>query len=269
MKIGSKIIAKVGIKFASPAQGAVFAPLALKFVHSGPYVFFIPDYDPPHRAPVMTINANGTTTQTNLPSESPKIQNRNMGAIVGGSVAAIFVVIGTVSFVKLRRRWRRSRPRSILPTDPVSVGPQLIVSPFDRNSFDQYTENLAEQRPLRIGEQEVAMVAPNRLSSSPPPILPLLPPVASVPVGLTDKEMARLRSEAFSSPEPRNFQVSASNVSRSTSPPSLNIVTESGESPYHNRRLHSEVESLRREVEQLRAEGLVVGAPPSYAEGDG
>jgi hypothetical protein len=33
----------VGIMFVSPAQGAVFAPLALKLVHSNPSIFFIRD----------------------------------------------------------------------------------------------------------------------------------------------------------------------------------------------------------------------------------
>ena len=42
-------------------------------------------------------------------------------------------------------------------------------------------------------------------------------------------------------------------------------------STYDPRRLHSEVENLRREMERLRThtEGLVIGAPPSYTEGDG
>jgi hypothetical protein len=58
--------------------------------------------------------------------------------------------------------------------------------------------------------------------------------------------------------------------SQSTSSPA-NAVTESGEatSPYDTRRLHSEVESLRREMEQLRTEGLIIEAPPSHTEGDG
>jgi len=77
-------------------------------------------------------------------------------------------------------------------------------------------------------------------------------------------QMARLRAEALSSPEPHNLQASALNMSQSTSP--QNAVTESGGPPLDTRRFHSEFESLRREVERL---GLVVAAPPSYAEGDG
>ena len=85
-------------------------------------------------------------------------------------------------------------------------------------------------------------------------------------VGLSDKEIVRLRAEALNSPQPR---VSALNISQPTSSPNAIQVTESGELPYDTRRLHSEFETLRWEVERLRADGLVVTAPPGYAEGDG
>ena len=188
-----------------------------------------------------------------------------MGAIVLGCVAAIFAVIGIVTFVLRRHKWRRSRPRSILSTDS---GPQMIVSPFYLDSFDTNRDSRisAEQQPLVIGEPEAEMVALHPLSSSPHAILPLRQ-VAPVPVGLTDKEIARLRAEALSSPQSHIFRVSESNMSRPTS--SLNAVAGSAESRFDTQRLHSEFESLRREMERLRQEGLIVTTPPSYAEGDG
>ncbi len=196
-----------------------------------------------------------------------------MGAIVGGTigcVAAIFAVIGIITSVRRRRRWRPSRPRSIFSTESADASPQIIVSPFYPDSFDANRDSgiSTEQPPSVIGDPEAEMVALHRLSPLPPAVLPLPPPPTPVPVGLSDKEMARLRAEAlFSSPQPHDFRFSALNMSQSTS--SLNAVTESGEPPFDTQRLHSEFESLRREVERLREEGFVVAAPPSYAEGDG
>ena len=119
----------------------------------------------------------------------------------------------------------------------MDADPQM-VTPFDPNSFQ------ATLDPRTSAQQQFFTRDPNV-------------------VGLSDKEIARLRAEALSFPQPH---VSASNMSRPTS--SLNAVAESGESPFDTRRLHTEFESLRREVERLRAEGLVVTAPPTYAEGD-
>jgi hypothetical protein len=198
---------------------------------------------------------------------STKKQSRNMGAIVGGTivgVAAIFAMIGIVTFAQRRRRWRHFRPRSILST----VGPQMISSPFGPNSFDAHRDSgiSTEQQPLVIGDPEAEMAARHHLSSFPPAVPPLLRQMGPVPVGLSDKELARLRAEALCSPQPHNFRISALNMSQPMSP--SNTFTESGDSSLDTRRLHSEFESLRREVERLREEGLVVGAPPSYAEGD-
>ena len=259
--------------FVSPAQGAVFAPLALKFVLNGPSFFFIPDYDLPHSVPVQTIDVNwtSTATATNLPSESPPKKNANTGAIAGGiaAVVAIFAAIGIATFGRRRWGWRRhgSRPKSVLFTDSADEGPQIIMSPFYPDSFDANRDSgiSAEQQPLVVGDPEADMVTPHRLSFSPPAVLPRQVAPA-VPAGLSDKELARLRAEGLSSPQAYNFRVSALRMPQPTSPP--NDVTEPGGSSFDTRRLHTEFESLRREVEQLRAEGLVVAAPPSYAEGD-
>jgi len=112
------------------------------------------------------------------------------------------------------------------------------------------------------------MVALNRLSSMSPKPRPFLQPGTPVPVGLSDKEIARLRVEGFDSQQSRNPGVLSSDVIQSTSSP--NAIPESREAPYDPRRLHSEVETLvRQEMERLHAEGLVNGAPPSYTEGEG
>lgn len=158
----------------------------------------------------------------------------------------------------------------------MNADPHLIVTPFDPNSSEVTQDSgiRAEQQPLVIGEPEAEMVALQRLSSSPASplaILPLSPPVAPIPVGLSAKELARLRTEALSFPQSPHPGVSTSTSNASQSLSSPNVTPEPGEaiSPYDTRRLHSEVESLRREMERLRAEGLVIAAPPSYTEGDG
>ncbi len=157
--------------------------------------------------------------------------------------------------------------------------PQVIVTPFDPNSYS--SEVIAhdsinstprtEQQPLIAAEDpEGEMVALHRLSSvpTPPDLIPRSRPAEPIPAGLTDNDLARLRAEARSSP-PQSHNLSTPDVSQSTFS-SGNAVTESGEatSAYDPRRLHSEVESLRREMERLRTEGIIIEAPPSYTEGD-
>jgi hypothetical protein len=122
---------------------------------------------------------------------------------------------------------------------------------------------------------EGEMVALRRLSqtSIPPTVLPRPRPVAPVPAGLSGKEVARLRAEAratTSGPHRRSYNGPSPNasLSESTSPPENAVTGESGEATsLETRRLHSEVESLRREMERLRAEGVIIEAPPSYTEG--
>jgi len=169
-----------------------------------------------------------------------------------------------------RRRRRRARARSILTfsTSFRDVGPELIATPFDPYSHEAVQDSriLAEQQPL---ETEAEMIALHHRSSTPPTALALPQLGTPVPVGLSDKEIARLRrGEGVNSQQSHNPEVPSSNVLQSTSPP--NAVSESREAPYDPRRLHSEVETLvRREMERLHAEGLGIAAPPSYAEGDG
>ncbi len=150
----------------------------------------------------------------------------------------------------------------------MEAGPQIIVTPFDPD-FPEAIQGSGippEQQPLVSETTEAEMIALRHLSFSPPTLLPLHQPMTPELVGLSDKELARLRAEALTSQQSINR--STSNEPRPTS--SSNSVTGSGgaTSPFDTQRLHSEVESLRREMEQLRSEGLAVAAPPSYTEGD-
>ncbi|KAI9434462.1 hypothetical protein H4582DRAFT_779046 [Lactarius indigo] len=206
---------------ASPAQGAVYAPLALK-------------------APVFQITAS-LMTGTSSKSHS--------GAIAGGVIGGLTVMLA-IAFVK-RRQWKQnhrttsitvmsyadsSTESALIAAVPVDVGPQidrqqqLAHGPF----FWEYSLNP-------------------------------LPPVVSTPVGLSCKELARLRSNGLrSQPTDRG-------------PPDLSLIATTDEGAPDGlpavatgsseaRRLRSEVEILRHEVLQLRAERSEV--PPTYASGE-
>jgi hypothetical protein len=194
----------------------------------------------------------------------------NTAAIVGGIIggaAAICSVIGIVVFV--RRRRRRPRPRSVLSHSSEDVS-QVIMTPFNPIPSEATLDagTWAAQQPLLPGDREAEMVALYGLSSTLPAVVQRSRPVAPAPVGLSGKELARLRAETLSSEQSQN--PSTSNVSQSTSSPNAVDESSGATSSYDPRRLQSEVESLRREMDRLRTEGLVVtGAPPSYTEGDG
>ena len=176
-------------------------------------------------------------------------------------------MIGIVVFV--RRRRRRPRPRSILSDSSGDVS-QVITTPFNPIPSEATLDSGSRvaQQPLLPGDHEAEMVALHGLSSTLPAVVPRSQPVAPVPVGLSGKELARLRAEALSSEQSQN--PSTSNLSQSTSSPNAVNESSGATSSYDPRRLQSEVDSLRREMERLRTEGLVVtGAPPSYTEGDG
>ena len=144
------------------------------------------------------------------------------------------------------------------------------MTPFDLNLPEAAHDiGITTQQPPITDGPGAETVALRHLSSASPIPLPISRPVTPVPVGLSDKELARLRAEVLTSQQPDNVRDSTPNVSQSTSSPTAVAETGGAASPYDSRRLHSEVESLRREMERLRAEGLVVVAPPSYSEGNG
>jgi hypothetical protein len=168
---------------------------------------------------------------------------------------------------------------STADSNSIEADPHVIVTPFDPNSYssEEITQGSrnsarAEQQPLIATDgPEGEMVALHHLSptSTPPNVLARSRPAGPVPAGLSSKEVARLRAEARARGSPQQpHNGSSPNVSHSESTSSAeNAVTESGEatSSFDTRRLHSEVESLRREMERLRAEGVVIEAPPGYS----
>ena len=163
-------------------------------------------------------------------------------------IGAFFAVTTTVH---LRRK--PTGPRSISISDSGSYGeaqaPRIWV----------------EQQQLVNEEPGEEMITLHHLSSASPTAFPLPSPGTPALTGLSGKAIAQLRSEGLDSQQSpgRDLGASSSNVLQSISPP--DAVTESREVPYDRQRLHSEIENIvRRQVEQLHREGLVIESPPSY-----
>ncbi|KAN0141387.1 DUF1793 domain containing protein [Lactarius tabidus] len=188
---------------ASPAQGAMYAPLALK-------------------VPVRQITANPVTTGASSNSNSPRNSQSHASAIAGGAIgAAVLLAIGAALLAR-----RRSRRRKLMESSLVKSDLPTTVTPFN----------------------------PTLLHASTPSDSPVSSSrVAPPPVGLSSKELARLRQDS-SRPQ-----------STDASPPGpLSTTAESGVATTSSeaRRLQTEVESLRREMQQLRVERFE--APPGY-----
>jgi len=187
-------------------------------------------------------------------------------AAVTGSIAAILVVL--VVFALARRRRRRQKRESF---DLTEDQPLAIITPFEPIPLsDASSRNnsaiWAEQQQLLSDPPEAGIIPePHDLSSAPPPVPPHsnLRPVAPVTVGLSGKELARLRAEGRNA-----LQTLPSSLSNESQPTSSIVEQGGATSPFEapSRRLQLEVESLRRDVQELRTERFE--APPSYTSGD-
>ncbi len=270
----------------------MYAPLALTFVYDHRlFIRCLTHY--PLRAPVVPIIANATATAT----ASSSSHTGAIAGVIAGGVAALILVAGTIAFVRRRRRqdgFRKSAGSSF-SSAAMEAGSQMTVMPFN--------PTLAVAAPLEAGSR--SRTASDGRSSTSGPSLPPSQSVAPVPVGLTSKELAQLRSAAMRSPPTTHPWSSSSGSPPSQSvapvpvgltgkelarlrsaalrsPPTTHARTSSSEShppiistaegststpAPETRRLQSEVESLRREMQELRAERFE--APPSYGAGGG
>jgi hypothetical protein len=188
------------------------------------------------------------------------------GAIAGGVIGgAALLAIGAIALVALRRR-RRSRrrksigsaferdvidvpdfPMTLTPFNATLTGTTELETGSQANSQERWTEP--------VEPETVPLVHSSTPSDSPVPSSRVVP----LPVGLSSKELARLRVDS-------SFTQSTDALS---SGPPLTATTELGVTTPSSdaRRLQSEVESLRREMQQLRAERFE--APPVYHEDGG
>ncbi|KAH9021639.1 hypothetical protein EDB84DRAFT_1580788 [Lactarius hengduanensis] len=229
---------------ASPAQGAMYAPLALT-------------------APVVQITVNATTTTTTTTSSSSSSYTGAIAGSIAGGVVALILVVGTIVFVRRRRRqddFRKSTGTSFSGAT-MEAGSQMTVTPF--------SPTLAAAASLEAGYQSGSTSFASLPPPPPPPPPSQIAALAPVPVGLTDKELARRRSAAIRSPPTSHARTSSSGSQPTVTYPSTIGTSEGSRSTPtpETRRLQSEVESLRREMQELRAERFE--APPSYGTGGG
>jgi len=154
---------------ASPAQGAMLAPLALK-------------------APVLAIHASGVSVGTRRAPAGTIV------AAVTGSIAATLVVL--VVFALARRRQRGQRRKSTEAFD-LTEHNSLIVTPFEPISLlgayaHNSSTNWTEEQQLLSGAPEAGIIPEDRdLSSAPPPVPfdPNLRPVAPITGGLSARTL--------------------------------------------------------------------------------
>ncbi|KAH9031250.1 hypothetical protein EDB84DRAFT_1676782 [Lactarius hengduanensis] len=224
----------------SPAQGAMYAPLALE-------------------APVVLIIPNPTATGT---SSTPHTSLSVVTKGVIGGVAAL-LVIGAIALVVWRRRRRGHRRTSARPSFPSEIVSGVTVTPFDPTR-PITTEIALHPAGPQTDSQQLLFHRPYSPDDSP---LPLRRTV-TIPVGLSDKELARLRSLANGPPsQPTDGQPSNPLLTVTTDRGELGGVAGVATSSFDAQRLQFENNFLRHEIQQLRVERSEF--PPSYASDAG
>ena len=234
----------------------MYAPLALKFVlYTAPFSMadslFL-------SAPVQKITISPLPSYDNVGGSRTGHTAAITGIAIGG---AALLAIGVIVLATRRLRRRRRRPKSIGSTfETVIMEPDwpMIVTPFNPTLTEATEPEAGSQANLqqRWFEPVEPETVPLVHASTPPVPSPRVEPV---PVGLSSKELARLRQDNLLS-QSTDAQPSDPLLSATSE---LGVATSSSEA----RRLQSEVETLRREMEQLLAERYEV--PPSYASEDG
>ena len=169
------------------------------------------------------------------------------------------LVIGTFAFKLVDRRRRRKYSGSLFEKDVIDPDMPIIVTPFNPTLTGAEELDTAPQTHwLQPGSEPmepetVPLVHPLNLSDSPMPSSRVVP----FPIGLSSKELARLRAEGSHSQSPDAL----------SSGPRLTAAAErSANTSYSDARgLQSRVEFLWHEMQQILAERIE--APPGYEDG--
>jgi hypothetical protein len=213
---------------------------------------------PPLRAPVRQIIINPITTGT---SSKPQPKS-HAGVIAGGTIGGVsaFLAIGAITLLVQRRRKRSYRRQSIassFETNTIAPNWPTTVTPFNQALIGVAGLETGSQMNSQRHLADPVRPEGIPLARAPPLNSPMsFPGVVSFPVGLSSKELARLRAE--------------NSRSQSNGPwlsgPTLAATTElsGATSSLEAQRLRSEVEYLRNEMQQLRVERPE--APPDYED---
>ena len=237
------------------------------------------------RIPVKAIQFNTTTTATQpttspTTTSHPKTSHVSVAARAIISTIAALALIGAVIlvFIWYRRKYNTIGGSSVSSSGVMeaALGSRVEVTPFvsSRHEIthgDPMTGTGWQQPQSGLPATVVTDADVHDPYSSPSGLHSQSP--ASVPVGLSDKGLARIRAENLRS-QPAIHTITVAlpgDASRSPSPSLPATATEQRGSPTSQplfRTLQSQVDRLWREMRQLRAERLGSEAPPSYAEHD-
>jgi hypothetical protein len=214
-------------RMLSTVQGVLEASSSTFFVQNGTNVGCVLQFYPTTSSS-SSSSSSTPTSAVQVSSATSSKTTSHTGAVAGGIIggaAAVILAIGAIIIIIARRRRRDHMRRKTVDPSFSFFSNDRVTTPFNPTPTD-------------------------RPSSSPVPLNP-------IPVGLSSKELARLRSSAV---EPTPGAGTSSQPTTGPTPSSEARTTTS----------QSEVEYLRREVQRLRGQQQIrtegFEAPPSYGE---
>jgi len=223
----------------------MFAPLALKCVFSTSLFPWLISFL--RRIPVQAIQINTTT-----PQKPQRPHAASVAKPVIGAVAALLLVIGILAFILWHRRRSNigeSPATSIAGMSPVQG---IVLTPFTPGYLNE-THGLGDAEPWMEWQ------GPQSGPRSP----------SFVPVGLTSKELARIRAEtAHSQPAVTILDSDESHSQHLSSPVAASELEAATSSPIIPTE-QTQLDRVWHEIHQFLTERRRSEAPPSYTEGTG